>query len=91
MTGSSEHDRDPQDPPRLTLAQVRAFLAGAESVDFEKREAAYGFIAQQLTHFDYPRLTKADKGAVRDFLIKVSSASVWASRRFRASYWNCVT
>lgn len=63
--------------PRLTLAQVRAFLAGAESVGFEmpKREAAYGFIAQQLTHFDYPRLSKADKGAVRDFLIKVTGLS----------------
>ena len=47
-----------------TLEQVRAFLEGAQPLDFQtpQREAAYEFVSQHLRHFGYIRLGKTDKG-----------------------------
>lgn len=60
-----------------TLEQVRDFLAGSTVLDFvvEDREAAYGFIEDQLRRFGYLRLGRADKGLVRGYLIKVTGLS----------------
>ena len=60
-----------------TLDQVRAFLAGSEPVDFSprSREEVYVFVQRMLARFDYARLGKADKGAVRRFLAKTTGLS----------------
>ena len=60
-----------------TLEQIRAFLDGAQSLDFEvpNREAAYQLFAEQLRLFGYLRLGKAGKGLVRRYLGKVSGLS----------------
>jgi hypothetical protein len=44
-----------------TLEPIRDFLAGAAPLSFTapQREAAYGFVADQLRRFGYPRLGKA--------------------------------
>jgi hypothetical protein len=60
-----------------TLEQIRAFLAGSAPLSFAvpQREAAYGFVAAQLSHFGYRRLGKADKGLVHRYLCKVTGLS----------------
>jgi hypothetical protein len=55
-----------------SVAQVRAFLDGAREMDFGhlqgSDDARYGFIARTLRRFDYPRLSKPDKGTIRQYL-----------------------
>ncbi len=60
-----------------TLEQVCDFLAGSTALDFvvEDREAAYGFIEDQLRRFGYLRLGRTDKGLVRGYLINVTGLS----------------
>ncbi len=60
-----------------TLDEVRAFLAGVGPLDFKvpARDEAYGWIETTLRQLGYKRLGKADKGLVRDYLIKVSGFS----------------
>lgn len=71
-----------------TLEQIRAFLAGSAPLSFAapQREAAYGFVAGQLCHFDYLRLGKADKGLVHRYLCKVTGFSRAQITRFIAQY-----
>ena len=60
-----------------TLAQVRAFVAGSESVAFTlaDRAAAHGWMGDTLRQFDYPRLVRPDKGMVRQYLATVTGLS----------------
>lgn len=60
-----------------TLEQIRAFLDGTQPIGFQapQRDAAYGFITQQLIHFGYRGLTRADKGLIRRYLTKVTGLS----------------
>ena len=60
-----------------TLEQIRAFLDGSEALGFEapRREAAYGFVHQQLTRLAYGELGKVGKGLVRRYLCKVTGLS----------------
>jgi len=60
-----------------TLEQIRGFLQGSQPLDFEvpQRGAAYAFVGQQLHHFAYGRLGRADKGLVRRYLCKVTGLS----------------
>ena len=60
-----------------TLEQVRAFLEGSRSLDFEvlTREAAYDWISAELRRLKYTRSGKADKGLVRRYLEKVTGIS----------------
>ncbi len=71
-----------------TLEQIRAFLAGSAPLSFAapQREAAYGFVAAQLCHFDYLRLGKADKGLVHRYLCKVTGISRAQMTRLIAQY-----
>jgi transposase InsO family protein len=59
------------------LDQIRAFLAGAQTLSFEAptRAAAYDWIAAELRRFGYLRLSKPDKGLVRRYLEKVTGRS----------------
>ena len=60
-----------------TLEQVRTFLEGSGSLDFEvpTREAAYDWITAELRRLKYTRLGKADKGLVKRYLEKVTGVS----------------
>jgi transposase InsO family protein len=60
-----------------TLQEIRAFLAGSEPLNFSipARDEAYGWIENALRQLGYSRLGKADRGLVRDYLIKVSGLS----------------
>ena len=71
-----------------SLAEVRAFLSGSLSLDFAvpAREDAYGWIESSLRQFRYRRLGRADKGAVKDYLLKVSGFSRAQITRLVAQY-----
>ena len=60
-----------------TLQEIRDFLAGSGPLDFSipDRKEAYDWIESALRQLRYLRLGKADKGMVRDYLIKVSGLS----------------
>ena len=60
-----------------TLAQVRQVAEGTEAVDFAlaERASGYAFIRRTLVHFDYAALGKADKGAVKAYLAKMTGLS----------------
>lgn len=60
-----------------TLDEIRHFLSGAGPLDFKvpSRDDAYQWIEDALRQLCYKRLGKADKGLVRDYLIKVSGFS----------------
>ena len=52
-----------------TLADVRAVIDGNDRLDYQftDREAAYEFIRRTLVRFDYPTLSKPDKGIIRRY------------------------
>ena len=60
-----------------TLEQVRRVAEGNEAVDFAlaDRASAYEFIGRTLVQFDYAALGKADKGAVKAYLGKMTGLS----------------
>jgi hypothetical protein len=60
-----------------TLQEIRDFLAGSGPMDFSipDREEACDWIENSLRQLRYLRLGKADKGMVRNYLIKVSGLS----------------
>ena len=60
-----------------TLKALRDFMAGSESFDFKpvSRLEAYRFIEATLTTFGYSDLGRADKGAVKAYLHKVTDLS----------------
>jgi transposase InsO family protein len=60
-----------------TLAQVRAFVSGVDPISFTltDRQAAYGWMADTLKRFHYGGCTRADKGVLRLYLLKVTGLS----------------
>jgi transposase InsO family protein len=67
---------DMNDKQLLTLAQLRAFLAGTVAVDFSVvPEARYDFIARTVRRFGYGRLKRDEKAVVLRFLERVSGYS----------------
>ena len=60
-----------------TLADVRAVIDGNDRLDYQftDREAAYEFIRRTLVRFDYPTLSKPDKGVIRRYLAKMTGLS----------------
>ena len=55
-----------------TLAQVGAFVSGSEpiSVTLTDRHTTYGWMADTLRQFGYVRCKRADKGVLRQYLLK---------------------
>ena len=55
-----------------TVPQVRAFLDGTAELDVQvvERAAAYDFLTSTLSRLGYARLSRADKGVVRQFLAR---------------------
>ncbi len=64
--------------PRLqTVEEIRSFLDGATPFDFEppSREDAYRWVRDSLQPLRYTSLGRADRGAVRNYLQKVTGRS----------------
>lgn len=60
-----------------SLEQIKAFVEGSTALGFEPpdRQAVYGWVATELRRFGYVRLSKPDKGLIRQYLAKVSGLS----------------
>ena len=60
-----------------SLDEIRAFLTGSGPLDFEipSRVETYQWVEDSLRQLGYQRLGKADKGLVRNYLIKVTGRS----------------
>ena len=71
-----------------TVEQVRCFLEGTGELDVKsvERAAAYDFIAQTLSRLSYARLSRADKGIIRQFLAKVTGLSRSQTTRLIAQH-----
>lgn len=77
-----------QQPEKLSLEQIRAFLAGASPVEFtgEGRAGRYGWVEHRLRQHDYARLGKSDKGLLRGYLAKMTGMSRAQVTRLIAQY-----
>lgn len=66
-----------QQPEKLSLEQIRAFLAGAEPVEFvgEDRKERYSWVEQSLRQHDYGRLGRPAKGLLRSYIAKMTGLS----------------
>ena len=62
---------------RLSLEQIRAFLAASDGVQFEgrNREEVYGWVAQTLRRQGYEELGRTGRGLVRRYLEKMTGLS----------------
>ena len=51
------------------IEQLRAFVEGAEPVDYQPKDraAAYDLVRRTLVRFDHHRLGRADRGCVRAY------------------------
>ena len=67
-----------QHAERLTLAEMREFLAASNTLSFAGtgRRQIYGLIERTLRAQQYLGLTKKDKGVVRRYLAKISGRSL---------------
>jgi transposase InsO family protein len=61
----------------LSLEQIRAFLSGAEPVEFaaQSRAEIYGWVEGILVHHEYARQGKAGKGLLRRYVEKMTGLS----------------
>lgn len=60
-----------------TIDEIRAFVDGSQAVGFQTtdRDEAHRFIGQTLRQFGYTRRGRADKGALRAYLMTVTGLS----------------
>ena len=67
-----------QHAERLTLAEMREFLAASNTLSFAGagRRQIYGLVERTLRAQQYLRLSKKDKGVVRRYLAKISGRSL---------------
>jgi transposase InsO family protein len=77
-----------QEPEKLSLEEIRAFLAGTGPVEFtaEGRAGRYGWVEQTLQQHDYVRLGRADKGLLREFIAKMTGMSRAQGTRLIGQY-----
>ena len=63
---------------RLTLAEMREFVASSSSLTFTgaERKEIYGLVERTLQAHEYLRLAKKNKGVVRRYLAKISGCSL---------------
>jgi len=66
-----------QNAERLTLAEMQEFLEGSRAVQWTAcgREAIYEFLRRVLEAQQYGQRSKAEKGIVRRFLLRLSGLS----------------
>jgi len=74
----------------LTVEQVRQFLEGSEALEFRglKAEEKYYWIEEVLIRFSYPRLKKAEKGVIRQYIQKITGYSRSQVSRLIGDYSN---
>jgi hypothetical protein len=72
----------------LSLEKIRAFLAGAQPVEFaaQGRAEIYGWVERVLVHDEYARQGKADKGLLRRYVEKMTGLSRAQVTRLIKSY-----
>lgn len=72
----------------LSLEQIRAFLTGAEPVEFEAqgRKEIYTWVERVLVRHEYARKGKVDKGLLRRYVEKMTGLSRAQVTRLVASY-----
>jgi transposase InsO family protein len=72
----------------LSLDEIRAFLVGAESVEFTARGRAeiYGWVERVLVRHEYARKGKSDKGMLRRYVEKMTGLSRAQVTRLIAAY-----
>ena len=72
----------------LSLEQIRAFLAGAEPVEFaaQGRKEIYGWVERALVEYEYSKLGRRDKGVVRQYVAKMTGMSRAQLTRLIAAY-----
>lgn len=61
-----------------TIEQLIQLLAGTETVDFTiegDKKKRYAWIQKVLVQFDYLRLSKPERGVVKNYVIKITSCS----------------
>ena len=74
-----------------TIEQLSQFLDGTQAVIFKLdtvKKKRYQWIQHELVRFDYMRISKADKGIVIRYLIKVTSYSRQQVTRLIKQYSN---
>ena len=73
---------------KLSLEEIREFLAGAEGVRFAGRDRAgvYGWVERTLAGHYYGALKKPEKGLVRRYVEKMTGLSAAQVDRLVASY-----
>lgn len=71
-----------------TLDQVRQFLDGTEAIDFqiESKDARYRWIQHTLVKFHYLQITKADKGLITRYIMKMTGYSLAQVKRLIRQY-----
>ncbi len=71
-----------------TLAQVRAFLDGTQTVEFSlhSKTERYEFVRRSLIQFAYRNLSKPDKGLLLSFMSHVSGYSRVQVKRLTRSW-----
>ncbi len=67
-----------------TIEQVKQFLGGSKPLEFEglSIEERYRWIEKVLVRFTYQRLSKSEKGVIRQYIEKMSGYSRAQEGRF---------
>jgi transposase InsO family protein len=75
----------------VTIDQVAQFLDGTQAIAFtvlSDKDDRYQWIQRTLIRFDYDKLTRPDKGTIRQYLIKISGYSRQQLTRLINQYRN---
>ena len=68
-------------------AAIKAFLDGTDKVEFKvSKEARYAWIAGTLKRTNYFKLSKKDKGPVREYMERMTDYSWSQLKRLIAQY-----
>jgi len=67
-----------QNAEALTGEQIRAFLKGSETIEFQgqSRAGLYGWVQRVLVAQEYATQGKKQRGAVRAYIVKVTGLSL---------------
>ena len=76
---------------KLSLDQIRAFLAASEEVQFEgeKREEIYCWVSQTLQSHSYGKRNRAERGLLRSSIAKLTGLSRAQVTRLIGCYLKC--
>src|SRR5438552_7001291 len=77
-----------QNAEALTGEQIRAFLKGSETIEFQgqNRAGLYGWVQRVLVAQEYATQGKKQRGAVRAYIVKVTGLSLAQATRLIRQY-----